>query len=120
MKIGLVMDEDHNLTPLDQGPILAIIDEEKKLVETYENPGYGVPHGGKEMAMEAMLTLDAEAVVVKKGFLCPGSYSMSYGRLKYLPTDHQKLEELLNDLEKVKKEALEELDPEMYDEMYPE
>ncbi|BCU68398.1 hypothetical protein HS7_18350 [Sulfolobales archaeon HS-7] len=114
MKIGLVMDKEKTITPLDMGENLAVIDEEKKVVEVYENPGFGIPHGGKEMTMDAMLSLGVEAVVVKKGFLCPGSYSMSLGNVKYLPVNFNKLDDVLQNLEEVKKNAIEELEPEMY------
>lgn len=114
MKIALVMDNEHNLTPLDIGEQLAIIDEEKKVVEVYDNPGFGVPHGGKEMTMDAILQLEAEAVVVKKAFLCPGSYGMSQGRIKYIVTDAKNLDEVISNLPKVKENMKDELEPELY------
>ncbi len=43
---------------------------------------------------------------------------MSYGRLKYIPTEYNTLQEVLNNLEEVKKKIVEELPEEMYAEAY--
>ncbi|AWR98941.1 hypothetical protein [Metallosphaera hakonensis] len=117
MRIALTYDKDQNLKPLEESEIIAIIDEEKKEVEQYENPAYAM---SKEATMAAILELEPEAIVVKNQFLCPGSYMMSYGRLKYIPTTFNTLKEILDHLEEVKKNIREELDEEMYAEAYPE
>ncbi|BBD72954.1 hypothetical protein HS1genome_1343 [Sulfodiicoccus acidiphilus] len=117
MKIAVVYDKEKTLKPLDGGEVLAIIDDEKKVVEQYENPGYQM---SKEASMEAILDLGAEAIVVKERFLCPGSYAMSVGRLKYIPSKFDRLNEILDHLEELKKSAAEELEPEMYAEDYEE
>ncbi len=117
MKIAVVYDKEQNLKPLDDGEVLAIIDDEKKVVEQYENPGFQM---SKEASMDAILSLGAEAVVVREKFLCPGSYAMSVGRLKYIPSKFTRLKEVLDNLEELKKSSSEELEPEMYAEDYEE
>jgi predicted RNase H-like HicB family nuclease len=115
MRIAVTYDKNYNLKPLDEAEIIGIIDEEKKEVEQYENPGIG----SKEATMDVILQLNAEAIIVKPQFLCPGSYYMSYGKLKYIPTTVNTLEEVLNNLEEIKKNLKEELDEELYAEKYP-
>ena len=53
--------------------------------------GFGSPFQGKERAMAGILTLNADAIIVKEGVLCPGSYMMSKGKMKYIP-----VEEIIN------------------------
>ena len=110
MRIAVTYDKEFNLKPLDEAEIIGIIDEEKKEVEQYENPGVG----SKEMTMDAILSPSPDAIVVGKQFLCPGSYMMSYGRIKYIPTNYKTLQEVLNNLETLKKSMRDELDEEMY------
>ncbi|MEM3323936.1 MAG: hypothetical protein QW494_05865 [Metallosphaera sp.] len=117
MRIAVTYDKEQTLKPLEEAEIIAIIDEEKKEVKQYENPGYGM---SKEMTMHAILELEPEAIVVKNQFLCPGSYMMSYGRLKYIPTQYNSLNDVLQHLEEIKKNIREDLDEEMYAEAYPE
>ncbi|MEM0286985.1 MAG: hypothetical protein QXG05_02270 [Nitrososphaerota archaeon] len=112
MKIGAVVDEDGNLTPLDAGQNIAIIFEGK--VRSLSNPGYGIPHGGKELAMDVILKNKVDAVVVRQGFLCPCSYKMSFGKLKYLYTKHDNINELLSDESSIPKSLLDELEPNTY------
>ncbi|MUM65261.1 hypothetical protein D1867_08430 [Acidianus infernus] len=115
MKIAVTYDKEQNLKPLDEAEIIGVIDEEKKVVEQYENPAYNV---SKEATMGIILDLGVDAIIVKNKFLCPGSYMMSYGRLKYIPTEYNTLQEVLNNLEEVKKKIVEELPEEMYAEAY--
>ncbi|MEJ2775630.1 hypothetical protein DDW09_03065 [Sulfolobus sp. SCGC AB-777_L09] len=110
MRIAVTYDKEFNLKPLDEAEIIGIIDEEKKEVEQYENPGVG----SKEMTMDAILSLSPDAIVVGKQFLCPGSYMMSYGKIKYIPTNYKTLQDVLNNLETLKKSMSDELDEEMY------
>ncbi|ARM74949.1 hypothetical protein [Acidianus manzaensis] len=117
MKIVVTYDKSQNLKPLDEAEIIGVIDEEKKVVEQYENPASGV---SKEATMGVILDLGADAIVVKKQFLCPGSYMMSYGRIKYIPTEYNTLSEVLEHLEDLKTKIAEDLDEEMYAEAYPE
>ncbi|EHP70848.1 MAG: hypothetical protein RXS23_02095 [Metallosphaera yellowstonensis] len=117
MRIALTYDKNQNLKPLEESEIIAIIDEEKREVEQYENPAYGM---SKEATMAAILELGPEAIVVKPQFLCPGSYMMSYGQVKYIPTNYSTLKEILDHLEEVKKNIRDDLEEEMYAEAYPE
>lgn len=110
MRIAVTYDKEFNLKPLDEAEIIGLIDEEKKEVGQYENPGIG----SKEMTMDAILSLEPDAIIIKKGFLCPGSYMMSYGRIKYIPTNFSTLKEVLENLEDLKKNIKEDLEEEMY------
>ncbi|AAK42754.1 hypothetical protein SULI_02230 [Saccharolobus solfataricus] len=110
MRIALTYDKSQELKPLDQAEIIGIIDEEKREVEQYENPGIG----SKEATMSVILDLNADAIVVGPKFLCPGSYMMSYGRLRYIPTKYGNLKDVLEHLEEIKKNMKEELEEEMY------
>ena len=110
MRIALTYDKSQELKPLDEAEVIGIIDEEKREVEQYENPGIG----SKEATMSVILDLNTDAIIVEPKFLCPGSYMMSYGRLKYIPTKYTKLTEVLEHLEEIKKNVKEELEEEMY------
>ena len=112
MRIAVTYDKEFNLKPLDEAEIIGIIDEEKREVEQYVNPGVG----SKEMTMDAILSLQPDAIIVGKGFLCPGSYMMSIGRIKYIPTDLKTLNEVLDNLESLKGDMMEDLEEEMYEE----
>lgn len=114
MKIAVTYDKDYNLKPLDEAEIIGIINEEKKEVEQYENPGVG----SKEMTMDAILSLEPDAIVVGKQFLCPGSYMMSYGRIKYIPTEYKTLNDVLDHIEELKKNMKDELEEDMYAEPF--
>lgn len=111
MKIIAVVDEENVLTPLEYGNSIMEIDEESKQIKEYENPGFGSPYGGKERAMMGILSLKPDAIVVKEGVLCPGSYHMSLGKMKYIPVEEEeKLDEIMNNLPKLKEKAVPELD----------
>ncbi|MCY0859706.1 MAG: hypothetical protein OWQ54_04685 [Sulfolobaceae archaeon] len=116
MRIAVTYDNEHNLKPLDEADIVGIIDEENKVVEQYENEG----KGSKEMTMGLILNLNADAIIVKERFLCPGSYGMSLGRIRYIPVNAQKLEEVLSKLEEIKKGITDELDEQYYAEYFEE
>jgi len=115
MRIAVTYDKDRILRPLDEAEIIGIIDEEKREVEQYENPGIG----SKEATMDVILQIGADAIIVKPQFLCPGSYYMSYGKLKYIVTNAKTLEDVLNNLEEIKKNGMkEELEEEFYAERH--
>ncbi|MEM0158493.1 MAG: hypothetical protein QW812_03175 [Thermoplasmataceae archaeon] len=114
MKIAAVVDEENYVTPLEYGSSIMLIDDESKEIKEYENPGYGSPYGGKERCMAGILSLKPDAILVKEGFLCPGSYHMSLGKMKYIPVEEEKLEDILKNLEKIKENAREELEFEMF------
>ncbi len=114
MKVIAVVDEDDVLTPLEYGNTIVEIDTETKQKKFYENPGFGSPFQGKERAMAGILSLKADAIVVKEGVLCPGSYMMSKGKMKYIPVEEEKLDELEAKLDEKSKNAQEELDFSIY------
>ncbi|EZQ06578.1 MULTISPECIES: hypothetical protein [Acidianus] len=117
MKIAVTYNKEQQLRPLEEAEIIGIIDDEKKVVEQYENPAYNM---SKEATMSVILDIGADAIVVKNQFLCPGSYMMSYGRLKYIQTQYNSLQEVLEHLNELKSAATEELNEEVYAEAYPE
>lgn len=109
MKIAVVLDSEDKLSPLDLGEKIDIIDTEEKKIEEYENPGFQRPHGGKEIAMSVILKIKPDAVAVKEGFLCPGSYRMSVNRLKYAITDAGSLEELISEIDVIHNKLVDDL-----------
>ncbi|MEM3637397.1 MAG: hypothetical protein QXX17_06800 [Conexivisphaerales archaeon] len=111
MKIAAVIDSNNQLRPLDQGEIIVLIEGEGGK-STFSNPGFGFRHGGKERAMQLILNEGADAVVAKEGFLCPCSYEMSFGKVKYALTDANSLQELVDRLSDI--ELKSELEPAMY------
>ena len=114
MKIVAVVDEENYVTPLEYGNSIMVIDDETKQIKEYENPGFGSPYGGKERCMQGILSLKPDAIVVREGVLCPGSYHMSLGKMKYMPVEEEKLDDILKNLPKVKESMVEELDMNMY------
>lgn len=114
MKIIAVVDEENFITPLEYGNSIMEIDSESRQIKEYENPGYGAPFGGKERAMQGILGLNADAIVVKEGVLCPGSYHMSLGKMKYIPVEEEKLDDVLNNLEALQGKMQPELDITMW------
>ena len=114
MKIVTVVDEENYIVPLEFGNSIMVIDGDTKEIKEYENPGFGATHGGKERAMSGIISLKPDAIVVKEGVLCPGSYFMSKGRMKYIPTEHEKLDDVVKNLKDVQGKAVPELEPIMY------
>lgn len=115
MKIIAVVDDKNMIAPLDYGDSIMEIDDESNRILEYENPGFGSPHGGKEMAMAGIISLNPDAIVVKEGFLCPGSYQMSLGRMKYIPLEgEEKLDDVMKNLSTLRERAVSELDFHMF------
>ncbi|MGC8661887.1 MAG: hypothetical protein ACP5TZ_05240 [Nitrososphaeria archaeon] len=109
MKIAVTYGKDHSLKPLDEAEIIGIIDKEHGIISEKVNPGYMM---SKEMAMHYILGLGVDAIAVRDGFLCPGSYSMSLGKLKYIITDEEKVDSLANSLNN--SQPVDELGEELY------
>lgn len=114
MKIIAVVDEEQYITPLEYGNSIMEIDSETKQIKEYENPGFGAPFGGKERAMQGILGLNADAIVVKEGVLCPGSYHMSLGKMKYIPLEGEKLDDVMSNIDKLQETAQPELGIDMW------
>ncbi len=111
MKIAVTLNKDNELKPLEEAEILGIISADTKEIIRYQNPGYNI---SKELTMEAILGLNVDAVVVKEKFLCPGSYGMSFGRLKYVLTQYTNLNDILTNIDILTKHALDELEDSVY------
>jgi len=60
------------------------------------------------------ISTGANAIVVKKGFLCPGSYAMSQGNLRYILVSAKTVQEVVKELPKAA--IKDELSFEMYEE----
>ena len=117
MKIVAVVDDENYVTPLEYGNSIMVIDDETKKIIEYENPGFGSPYGGKERCMAGILSLKPDAIVVKEGVLCPGSYHMSLGKMKYMPVEEEeKLDDIVKNLDGVKAKAVDELEFAMFKE----
>lgn len=103
MKVAIVHNKENELSPLDMGEVISIVNTEEKKMTQYENPGFERVPGGKEIAMAAILKLQPDALVVKDGMMCPGSYQMSAGRVKYAYLEEDNVEEILPKLENLDK-----------------
>lgn len=114
MKIIAVVDEENYITPLEYGNSIMEIDSDSKEIREYENPGFGAPFGGKERAMQGILGLKADAIIVKEGVLCPGSYHMSLGKMKYIPVQEERLDDVMKKLNELQEKSQPELDIAMW------
>jgi hypothetical protein len=110
MKIAIPYDLNRWLVPLDMAVYIGILDTDSKKVEELESLGFG----SKEATIQYIMRLGADAVAVKKGFLCPGSYAMSQGVLKYIPVNAKTVDDAINELPRA--EAKDELEYEMFEE----
>jgi len=110
MKIAIPYDLNRWLVPLDMAVYIGILDTDSKKVEELESLGFG----SKEATMQYIIRLGADAIAVKKGFLCPGSYAMSLGALKYVPVNAKTLDDAINELPRA--ETKDELEYEMFEE----
>ena len=111
MKIAITLNKDSELKPLEGADILGVINEDTKEIIRYQNPGYNI---SKELTMQAILGLNADAVIVKEKFLCPGSYGMSFGKLKYILTQYTNLNDILTNIDILTNHALDELEDSVY------
>lgn len=114
MKLAVVLDGENKLSPLDMGEKIDLIDTDEKKILEYANPGFQRPHGGKEIAMSVILQIEPDALAVKEGFLCPGSYRMSVNRIKYALTNAGDLEELLSEINNLNHNLVEDLSVEIF------
>ncbi|MCL4333626.1 MAG: hypothetical protein M1290_02120 [Candidatus Thermoplasmatota archaeon] len=117
MKIAVAHSKDNSLVPLDLAELISIVDTEEKKISQYDNPGYEKVPGGKEITMAAILRLQPDAVVVKEGMMCPGSYRMSVGRVKYAHFEEENLDEILPKLDKVDEFLSDDIPPDVYREV---
>ncbi len=106
--------QDFVLQPLDRAEVLGIIDEEQKVVEQYENPALEM---GSEAALEGILELGAEAIIVKDDTLTADEYkelkehAKSEGKsLSFMSTSFSNLYDVLEHLEEVKRGAKDSID----------
>ncbi len=91
--------EDFVLKPLKDAEILAVIDEEQRVVEQYENPA---PELGEEAAIQGILELGVGAVIVKENTLSERAYGELRGHVKFMRTDLNDLYQVLDHLEEIK------------------
>ena len=117
MKIAVAHSKENNIVPLDLAEIISIVDTEEKKISQYENPGFERVPAGKEITMAAILKLQPDAVVVKEGMMCPGSYRMSVGRVKYAHFEEDNLDDILPKLDKVDDALSDDIPPDVYREI---
>ncbi len=91
--------EDFVLKPLKDADILAIIDEEQRVVEQYENPA---PELGEEAAIQGILELGVAAMIVKDDTLSQKAYGELKGHVKFMTTDLNDLYQVLDHLDEIK------------------
>ncbi len=114
MKIAVAHSKDNGIVPLDMAELISIVDTEEKKISQYQNPGFERVPGGKEITMAAILKLAPDAVVVKEGMMCPGSYRMSVGRIKYAHFEEESLDDILPKLDKVEEFLSDDIPPNVY------
>ncbi|MEM0139786.1 MAG: hypothetical protein QXZ44_04150 [Ferroplasma sp.] len=114
MKVACVVDDENMLSPLEYGNSIFLIDDETNKIEEYENPGFGRTHGGREVAMAGILSLKPDIFIVTENSLCPGSYGMSLGKVKYAVTVEKPFSEVMKELKELESKAVEELEPVIY------
>ncbi|MCL4446911.1 MAG: hypothetical protein M0Z77_00520 [Thermoplasmatales archaeon] len=117
MKIAVAHSKENGLVPLDLAELISIVDTDEKKISQYENPGFERVPGGKEITMAAILKLQPDAVVVKEGMMCPGSYRMSVGRIKYAHFEEDNLDDILPKLDKVDEILTDDIPPDVYREI---
>ncbi len=79
MKVVIPCNISRKLVPLDMADIILGYDSNDGSIIEEENSGFG----SKEATMAFILRLSADVITVKEGMLCPGSYMMSQGSIKY-------------------------------------
>ncbi|MHB8360651.1 MAG: hypothetical protein ACYDAO_00445 [Thermoplasmataceae archaeon] len=114
MKIIAVVDEERMITPLEYGNTIVQYNTDTGEKKQYPNPGFGSTFQGKERSMMGIMSLNPDAIIVKEGVLCPGSYHMSLGKMKYISVEEEKLDEIETNLQKLIENAKAELDFSMY------
>lgn len=117
MKIAVAHSKENDLVPLDLAQLISIVDTEEKKISQYENPGFERVPGGKEITMAAILKLQPDAVVVREGMMCPGSYRMSVGRIKYAHFEEGSLDDILPKLDRVDEVLSDDIPPDVYREV---
>ncbi len=79
MKVAIPCSKDKVLVPLDQAEIIVFYNDADNSMTESENQGYG----SKEATMSMILRESPDVIAVKEGVMCPGSYMMSQGSIKY-------------------------------------
>jgi hypothetical protein len=79
MKVAIPCNKEKMLVPLDQAEIILLYDDSDKSIKENDNMGYG----SKEATMSMILGEAPDVIAVKEGIMCPGSYMMSQGSIKY-------------------------------------
>ena len=96
------------MVPLDQAELIEIYDDATNSTSESENNGYG----SKEATIAEVMRLGPDAIAVKEGVMCPGSYMMSQGTLKYALVKSDSAEEIIKNKEYA--DAKDELAPEIF------
>ena len=108
MKVAIACNRDKEMVPLDQAELIEIYDDSNGSVTESENNGYG----SKEATIAEVMRLSPDAIAVKEGVMCPGSYMMSQGTLKYALVKSSKADDIIKNKEYA--DAKDELAPEIF------
>ncbi len=108
MKVAIPCNKEKVLVPLDQAELILIYDEESNSIKEVENIGYG----SKEATMSVVLREEPDIIAVKAGVLCPGSYMMSQGSIKYALVKSDSANDIIANNEYL--DAKEELEEEIF------
>ncbi|MEM3181146.1 MAG: hypothetical protein QXY86_02065 [Candidatus Micrarchaeaceae archaeon] len=109
MKIAIPTDFDKRLVPLDAAMYVYLYDDQTGVLHEHENGGFG----SKEATMAEILSMNPDAITIRPGMLCPGSYAMSKGALEYAKVNSETLDEILKNKE-YEKNIVDDLEPEFY------
>ncbi|MCL4374001.1 MAG: hypothetical protein M1360_04600 [Candidatus Marsarchaeota archaeon] len=109
MKIAIAVNVNKELVPLDAAEYIYVYNEADGSVVQNDNLGFG----NKEATMANILRLGVDAIAVKAGTLCPGSYAMSQGSIRYSVVNGNTVEDVIGKKE-LGKDLREQLDAEMY------
>lgn len=95
MKVAIPHDKDGNLVSLDEAEYIGIYDDSTDKMEDKDNVGYG----SKEATMESILGFEPDVITIKSGMLCPGSYMMSKGTIKYALVKSENMKDIISNKE---------------------
>ncbi len=108
MKVAIPCSKDKKLVPLDEAEIIEIYDDSDGSIVDNDNDGYG----NKEATMSMIMGMAPDAIAIKSGIMCPGSYMMSQGSIKYAVVKSDSAADIIKNKEY--EEVSEELAPEIF------
>ncbi len=95
MKVAIPCNSRKELVSLDKAESIIIYDDSDGSIRESENPGFG----SKEATMSIILRQEPDVIAVKGGVLCPGSYMMSLGIIKYAIVNSENADDIIKNKE---------------------